>query len=391
MQEKKIERLLADFFIATLIVFTFLALGCDDLVEKGDNIPDLDAGDGEPWEYPYFLIMGGGLSETLSILEVKGKESYELTNDIQLTGSAINYTIVYQNELFAVCSLSNSVIVYDNDTLSILREVSVGAGNNPMELVFYEDKKAYISNFFTNSVSLYDLAKNEAEPLVTIDMPSGSELPKDSNAQLDDIWSRPGGMAILGNDVFCALSNLNSTFQAAGSGVVAVIDTSKNILKKQIILNGRNTVSLLANEEDGILYAISAGDHSEGNGYVGNGKIELIQGSDLSIIDSVDVDGAPFEMVISDNGIGYLGNGKEGTILSLDTTSMEILGSIDVIDSSSESGLSYISALAMDGHGYLYVTEFNQDTLLIIDTNDNNRIVKRFTVNDGPDTLSFIH
>ncbi len=370
--------------IAALIAAA--VMGCDELEEQSEDVPAIIYG-GDDWDYPYYLVIGGGLSETLSLLTISGPERYAVDNDVQLSCGSINQTLVKDGELFALCSLTHSVLVYDIHDLSISREISVGVGSNPLGMAFYEGNKAFITNYITNNVTYYDLNDDEGQVLATILMPSSDELPSDTGEHKTQ--ARPGGAVMAGDKLFVALSNLDDTYVAGGPGLLAVIDGPSKTLTKTITLKGRDTVGVWS-EENGFVYAVSAGDYTNEKGFVGNGLVELIDVESLEIVDSVDIGGAPFDMVVTNEGIAYLGNGLEGVVLSFDTATLEVLDSIDIRDSNDELGLSFTSALAADGNGYLYAVEFNHDRLFVIDTLSGNKIVDRFTVNDGPDTLSFI-
>ena len=52
--------------------------------------------------------------------------------------------------------------------------------------------------------------------------------------------------------------------------------------------------------------------------------------------------------------------------------------------------LSFISGLALDPDGRLYVVDFDSDQLYVLDPANEYKVIASFTVNDGPDTLSFL-
>ena len=372
--------------MACLVALVVAGFGCDRLEEQQGNLPDLSLSD--DWSYPYYLVIGGGLSETLSVLTVSGDASFSLANDAQLTCTGVNQTQLYDGRLYALCSLSNSVVVYDPNNLEISREVALGSGTNPMALAFYQDQKAYVSSFVSDAVIYYDLSGTEAKRLATIPMPDGSTLPKDSPDT--EAWARPGGIVRDGNRVYCALANLDASFAAAGPGLVAVIDAQENTLAGTIKLTGKNTVNLYLDEKNNRLFTVSAGDYAPGQGYVGNGRVEIIDLETQTVTDAVALDGAPFEMVVAPNNIAYLGNGREGLLLGFDLDTLAAIDPIDLRGSTNAAGLSFVSALAVDGRGLLYAAEFNQDRLFVLDTEDSHGVVRSFSVNDGPETLTFL-
>lgn len=375
-------------FLAFCLLFVVALSGCDELVEQKQELPDLSVGEGR-WDYPYHLVIGGGLSETLSLLTIRAKDDFSLAVDIQLTGSAVSQTIVREDELFALCSLSHSVVVYDLDDLSIDREISLGLGSNPVAMAFYEDRNAFVSNLIDNTITYVDLSPGAGSILDTIALPKDGQLP--GGADSEKRYARPGGMVVVGDRVFAALSNLDGGFHAAGPGLVAVIDAKTRTLKTLIELSGRDTGSLFYDASAGELYAISMGDYdNDQGGFVGNGQVEVIDPVAEQVVDTIATGGAPLEMAVSSDKIAYLGNARQGVLLRFDTELREVLEPIDLRDPDDELGLSFVSALAVDGNGLLYVAEFNHDRLFVLDTRDDHRTVGAFTVNDGPDTLSFL-
>jgi len=337
-----------------------------------------------------YLVIGGGFSETLSVLRVAPGPSFELFADVAPTGSAINHTVYRDGNFFAVCSLSNSVVVYDRD-LNVEREASVGAGTNPMHLTFADDKTAWVTDLVANDVRLLDLAPGvdaDERVLAVVEMPAGDDLPRD--ADVAQSWARPGGAASVGGRLFVALAHLSGEFIAGGPGLIAVIDESARELETTIELEGRDTVQVVYDETRGVLWAVSAGDFATGAGFVGNGMLEALDPETLQVVERIDIDGAPYEMLLGEKSTAYLGNGGDGRLLVVDLDDGAQLDSIDLRRHEGEAGLSFVSALARDPAGFVYAAEFNSDYLYVLDPARDHEIVAEFAVNDGPDTVTFI-
>ena len=365
-------------------ILILLALSaCDDLAEQSGGVIDLSSGgDGN---YPYSVVIGGGLSETLSVLIVKGTDDFQLYNDVQKTGSGIQQSLIHNEKLYTLCSLSNSLLSYSIKDLSILDERSLGVGNNPVAMAFYGDKFVFTANLLTNTVDKYDLDDPSEAPVV-IALPSDGAIPK--NPGVGKSWARPSALAVYGKRIFCALGNLDSLYRAAGPSLLAVIDPDANQVVQTSILHGHDTVSLYL--DGSTLYAISAGDFDGTVGFVGNGTIEAIDADTLEIRQKLTLPGAPFVMAVTSDRKAYLGNGKEGIVLSFDLNTWEQLPSIDIRSHNNSFGVSFASALTIDVHDSLYVAEFNSDRLFVIDTKNGNRILSSFVVDDGPNTLSIL-
>ncbi|MCZ7582811.1 MAG: hypothetical protein M5R36_05445 [Deltaproteobacteria bacterium] len=377
---------------ALLIGMAVMALACGDLEEEEGDAPDItphdDENDGadnddvtEPWEYPYYLIIGGGVSETLSVLTINGPGEFSLANDVQLTGPSISETEVAYGKLFAVCSLSHSVIEYALDDLDIETEIGVGAGSNPLEIAFRSASRAYLPAFQSNDVRVIDPGDDAGEPLAVIPLPAGDELPSDGG----ETWARPGSAEIAGGKLFVALSNLGGAHTAGGPGLLAVIDPDENVVTRVIELEGRDAAGMFLDRAADRLYVLSLGDYDEG--FVGNGKVERVDPAGGTVEAVIETGGSPAEMTVASDGIAYLANARRGSLLRFDPSANDVLPEIDL---PTDDGLSYASAVAADGNGFLYVSEFNGDGLFVLDLENGAEIVGSFTVNDGPDTLSFI-
>ncbi|MCB9479142.1 MAG: hypothetical protein H6684_10690 [Deltaproteobacteria bacterium] len=387
-----------------LAVLVALSVGCDDLEEQSEDLPSLATGDdddgefaldgngaydvSEPWDYPYYLVIGGALSETLSLATVSGPGEISVANDVQLTGSAINQMQTHDGALYAVCSLSHSVIRYDTSSLAIRSETSLGVGTNPLEIAFADDGRAFVSNFVTNDMRVFDLGEGD-DPLSVIDMPK-DDLPRYEGA--GETWARPGSIRYFDGAVFMALSNLDEQFRAGGPGVVAVVDADGQALVDTIEMTGGNTTALHLDRDARRLYAMSTGTYDNDEGFVGDGRVDVIDVDSRAVVDTVEIGGAPFTMVQNPRGVAYLGNGQHAVVLSFDTETMEVREPIDIRDGDDGDGLglSYASGIATDGNGYLYVVDFNHDELVVIDTFNGDRVIARVTVNDGPVPIGFI-
>ncbi len=381
----------------TIILLAFAAAlvlaGCDDLEEQHEDGADLGADPSndphdvtQPWEYPYHLVIGGGLSETLSVLTVSGPGEWSIANDVQETCAGINQMTWRDGRLLALCSLSNSLVTYEANNLSISGEVSLGEGHNPMNFAFAGDESAYVSNFLTNDVTLHGL--DDGATLATISLPllDASKL-DDPSAET---WPRPGALILDGDRLLVAVANLSAMFTPGGPGAIHAIDTQTHSVTDEIVLSGRDTTTLRNDASAGCLFAMSAGDYEVGSGFVGNGVVECLDPDTLETIAIIETGGAPMgESVIASNGRVYIANAMDARVLVFDSATFDVLPEIDLREGDDGPELSFVSGLAVDGNGYLYASDFNHDRLFVIDT-DTHEILAKFETCDGPDTLEFV-
>ncbi|HDH96572.1 MAG TPA: hypothetical protein ENF73_02445 [Proteobacteria bacterium] len=284
---------------------------------------------------------------------------------------------VRDDRVYGLCSLSNSVIIYDRGDLGILAEHSLGEGKNPISFCFDGDGRMWVSNFISETVEVYRLADGEPKRIKSFDL-SGATSPGSS---------RPGGVACAGSRVFVVLSNLDDDFLPAGKSAVAAFDTDTLEELGVFDIDGKDAIAAAYREDDGLLYITCAGDYEQGSGFVGNGRLVAFDPDALAESWSMDISGAPFEIVLWRN-IAFMGNGAEGKILVADIETREELEPLD-IRSNGQSGLSYASALAVVPPDVLVAAEFNGDRLLAIDANELS-VLADFRVCDGPDALAVL-
>ena len=297
-----------------------------------DDSGDDDSGDDDGWDYPYYLVSGNGLSETIDLITIQSRTKLTIHRDVRQTGSAINQTQVYRGEFYALCSLSHSMIVYNLQDLGIEREITIGVGNNPMVARFHDPYEAFVSNFVSDDVTVFNLDPDyEGERLLaTIAVPGDGELPVDDSGTAT--WARPGGLEVVGDRVFVALSNLDGEFKASGPGVLAVIDADTYKLEKSIGLVGRDPIAVWYDEPTERIFITGAGDWIVGEGFAGNGGVDVLDVATETLVDWVDTGGGPFDIVVCPNRRAFVGNGREAIVLSFDADTYDLLPSIDIKD-----------------------------------------------------------
>jgi DNA-binding beta-propeller fold protein YncE len=224
--------------------------------------------------------------------------------------------------------------------------------------------------------------------IATIPLPKYPDLPKDQAVK--ENLGCPEAVVIVGDKAYITLANLNKKdFVAGGPGFVALVDLQSNQFLSTIQTTGRNTIGLCLDPfNNQKLYVLSAGDINPSTWiYDGNGKIDVLDIGLLGITSSIDVNGAPFEMLVAPNGMGYITDGMEGKILTLDTSTHYFRASIEL---AVEGEMGYASGLALLGGDFLFALEFNQDELVIIDLKTSNMIVDRIKTGDGPDAITIL-
>jgi DNA-binding beta-propeller fold protein YncE len=338
------------------------------------------------------IIVANSLGETLSQFTYIGG-TYSAQNDIAATGQAPNQIIVKGDVCYVLNSLANSVLALDLTTYAVIFEASVGQGKSPYNMAFINNDEVLVTDFIGDDcVRLFVHPEYTGSDRIRATIPLPTNLPKDSGIQKTN--PKPQGVFIYGSKAYVAMANLDtSTWTTGGPGMVAIIDLTSNEVQATFQTTGRDTMSFCQDPfQSNKLYIISAGDSTLDMDtftveWSLNGKIDVFNLSTQGIVDSVDADFAPFEMVIASNGYGYVADGSAGKVYLLNTSSNSISSSIQIAPSTE---LSYISGIAIGPAGFVYALQFNNDEVAIIDTDSENQIVQRMNTGDGPDAITVI-
>ena len=347
-----------------LSIFLLLLIsGCDKAPVKG-------SADGESASSADRMVILNNLGETLSAVYSDGA----VFNDIQLTGQSPNDIVVESPYLYIVNSLSNSVLVLNEENLSVIREISVGSGKNPMSACVISKGVVAVSCFRSGTIEIVDVAQGKV--IRSIDL-NTINLPSDTAGIAGKIY--PTGVAYSSGKIFICLSNLTDEYgglSAAGPGVVAVIDSESFSVKSTIILKGADPVFARA---AGSKVIVACAGHYSGDirsgvgGFKGDGTIEVIDASTATLNYSLEVNAAPFSFTVSEVGILLASNAMGGTIPRVDLSSREV----DYISTDA----SYISSVCVSG-SRIYALDFNHDRLMVLD--ESGDLKASYTVGDGP-------
>ncbi len=368
-------------FMVILTAFLVVCFGCSDIT---DPLLPGEVPDGTK------VLVANSLGETISQVNY-ASGGILVQNNIAQTGQAPNQILVNGNTGYVLNSLSNSILSFEIDTMTVNFEASVGTGKSPFNMAFITDYELLVTNFMAN-----DCVRMNTHPayigdrvFATIPLPSGNDLPKDSGVDITN--GSPEAVVIDGNTAYVTMANLDAmTYTAGGPGLLVIIDLPSNQVLSTIETQGRNTVGLCINPySPDKMYVISAGDMDSATWeWQGNGKIEVFNLSSKGITASIDIPAAPFEMVVAPTGIAYITDGMEGKLLTMDTVTYAMGPNIELVETSGD--FSYASGLVMGPNSLLYALEFNNDDLIVIDTSQGDVIIDRFKMGDGPDAVVVI-
>ena len=329
------------------------------------------------------LIIVNNLAETLGTFYIKNEA---VNNNILTIGQSPNQIVIKNNLAYVVNSLSNSIQIIDLSNNSTIREISLGAGKNPMNIAIINSNKAYVTNFMANTIDVIDPSQSSTQNQIikSISLSSGVNLPKDEGVTLNA--ARPQGAVIKNGKLYVCLANFSAEgYTAGGPGLVCVIDTTTDKILKIIQLNGRNANGIYTDDNlFNKIYVACTGT------WIGDGTIEVIDTSTDTLSKTYNTGGAPGSIIVHDDKVyvGDIGTG-EVDIFNKDTNSSSpSINRIVLNQTIWNENYGMIGGLALEKNGNLYITEFNSDKLYVLDTNIDEIKKGPYTVGDGPSAVA---
>lgn len=320
------------------------------------------------------LVVVNTLAETLSVVDTTGG----VHNNVQVTGAAPNAILHDAPYVYVVNSLDNCISVLRESDLSLVSEVPLGAGTNPMHAAIIRPRLLAVTGFLKHTLKIVDVDSKKV--VCSIDL-SATPLPRNDPAIGGK--SYPYGVAVNQGRIFVTLANLTDAhggLTAAGPGVVAVFDADTYARLGTITLAGADPVyaGAYANK----VFIACAGHYSgditkpQSSGFAGDGSIEQIDAAALTLERSYTMAAAPFSFTISEDGRLHASNAMGGRIPRLNIAS----GALDYIDMEG----SFISAVLVD-RDTIFAADFSSDRLYALDLNGKERAC--YPVGDGPIAL----
>lgn len=350
----------------SVIVLLLALCACDKAGTQADTVSAEDIAQS--------LVVVNTLAETLSVVDTQG----DIHNNVQVTGAAPNAILHDAPYLYVVNSLSNSILVLKDSNLSVVREISVGAGVNPMHAALIRSRLLAVTGFLAHTLAIVDI--DAGRVVHSIDL-SDVPLPRDDPAIGGKAY--PYGVAVSNGRIFVTLANLTDYcggLTAAGVGVVAVFDAGTYASIGTIQLTGADAVYAEAYANK--VFIACAGHYDgditkpQSSGFVGDGVIEQIDPEDLTLERSYSLTAAPFSFSITPGGVLYASNAMGGQIPTLDLDSEGI--------AYLELDGAFISAVLAVGET-IYALDFSSDQLYAL--NAQGEKLGRYTVGDGPIAL----
>ncbi len=342
-------------FLRFIILFSFFVIFLFSCQEKSKQHIDNSS------DFRGQLLILNTLSENISAFDGE-----TIKNNLAAADAGANSILQDGNNILVINSLSNSFSVYDK-YLKLIYEVSTGASTNPYDGAIL-DNTLYISSFLKDEILLFRKKSGHWE--------LEKSIPINNKPSCDDSDEKgkaaPMGVATDNVKIYVAIPNLNSEYVACGSGGVYM---GKEDQWSMIQLHGRDTVNVVNLGKT--LAFLSAGDYIQGEGFKGNGEIELYDPFHSEITKEIEIKGAPYSVTGPIGGYYFVSDAVAGDVIVYDT-SWNFVKKIVV----SNNSIGMVSAIEIFKNRVMGL-EFNSNTLFVINPGNLN-VIARFTTGDGP-------
>jgi YVTN family beta-propeller protein len=330
----------AKLFVFTLIVvIAAFFTACDDS-STGPSVPDSSDA----------LFVLNSLANSISVIDI---ETDQVFNDVAVVGIWPSQITYHDNKVYVVNSGSNNVEIFDSEGLAKLGTISLGAGNNPMSMVFLNNQKAYVACSESNTVKVLNLSNNSVT--ATINVGVGAT-----------------GIAISNGKVYVANTAFDGSNYTYGQGTVSIIDTSNDTVIQT--LNVPTNPQDVAVAPNGSVHVVCTGDYMSVSG-----NVVVINPATDTIVQTIAIGGSPGKIHVSENNIGYVGTFSDGVYTYNATTYAVINSPANPVINRGGSGI------VSDLEGNIYIADFIEDQVVKLDSEHN--LVTVFDVGDGPGSI----
>ncbi|MEA2101802.1 MAG: PKD domain-containing protein [Thermodesulfobacteriota bacterium] len=329
------------------------------------------------------LVILNNLGESMSVLD----PDKNMHNRVQITGRCPNDIVEDSGYLYIVNSLSNSILVLNADTLSLVKEISLGVNKNPYHLAVVRKGIVAVTELQAGTLDIVDIERGLI--IESIDLKKES-WPEDLSENFPDSFCYPHGVAVNKGHIFVTLANLTAAqggLTAAGHSMVVVINAYSLRIEKYIEINGWDAVFA---DSIGSKVIVACAGHYTGNisavdpgGFDGDGSIIVIDAEDLEVDKTYQMENtAPFGFSLGPDNILYTSNAFRSDIGRCDLNAEKVISSLRI-----DMDTQYISDILCDESG-LYLLGFNNDELYLLGF--DGHLINRWFTGDGPIDLMHV-
>ena len=263
-----------------LLFLSLLACHCsDDASTAPPAVPDVKVSG-------VIILNEGNFQRGNASLSFYQPDSGTVQNDFykKLTGKNLgdtgNSLTVHNGLLYIVVNGSNKIEVINLNTGASAKTILCPAGSSPRHIVLGDNGWGYISNLYTNSVSMYDIVSNIVVRNVLV-------------------GKNPEGMLLAGNRLFVA----NSGFGA--DNTVSVIGLPSDSVQATLrVSDSPSAFASISATSAVVLCSGALNDFNDPNDDT-PGKLYYLDVQQLKVMDSVELGGHPRHIALDDRGFLY--------------------------------------------------------------------------------------
>jgi YVTN family beta-propeller protein len=285
-------------YLFLLIALSIVVIGCEeDPTSANDDDQKLTLNG-------VYITNEGGFGQSDGSLSLLDVENSAVTNNIYKAVNGVGLGDVVQSMTiidtlgYIVVNNSNKIEIISLRTHKKKAEIDMPAGSSPRYMVKVSESYAYVTNLYTNSVSIIKLSDNSIEGSIAV-------------------GNNPDQIVTAAGKAYVA----NSGFGSGKS--VSVIDIASNAVIKTIAVGDNpRFAKISAQNEVQILCSGSYGDWSDPNDDT-DGGIYVIDANSDTVVDSLIISGHPSSLAVNSGTTGYFLN--NGYIISYDTEKRTVI------------------------------------------------------------------
>jgi DNA-binding beta-propeller fold protein YncE len=329
-------------FLGSLLMFT-LFTGCEDDPKK-EKAPVTAAA--------LYVLNSGG--QSISVVDILENLVY---NNVATVGTWPNQLVYRDGKLYCVNTGSNNIMIFDVNDFSATPEIiDLGNGNNPQNMIFYDDDIAYVSCSLSESVLKVNV--NSKTVLKVIAAGSGCT-----------------GIAMANDKIYASNTAYDAATFGYNQGTVTVIDTDANNTILKTINVDKNPFSI-GTAPDGKIHVVCTGNY-----WSEFGKVKIIDPATDTVVSTVDIGGSPGNISFSEaDDMAFL-TVWGGGCLTYDTNTLAPIN-----DSDNAFLGKGGSGAAADKDGNVFVSIWDDDQVIQLDK--GGMVLNTFDVGDSPSALA---
>ena len=293
-------------------------------------------------------------ASSLSVIDL---ETGKVTNDLTTIGTWPNQLVYENKRVYCVNSGSNNISIFNTISGENEQPIELGSGQNPMNMVIFDNNWIYVTCLLTNRVLQVDRASKSVVKAVGCGIGTT-------------------GIVAANGKIYASNSNavFNNTAVVYGPGSVTVIDgVSADSLSTIAVATNPQVVGRSSN---GNVHVLCTGNYADDWG-----KIFVINPQSDEIIDTIEIGGSPGGMdVASISGVGYLSYWGLG-LLSYNTHDNALINNAP----------AYLlgkggSGLVSDENGNVYISVWEENQVIKISR--SGEVLDGWSVGLNPQALA---